>query len=123
MSGRKSRDKGKRGEREVVQILKSLGFDAKRRGQLQAGREDVPDVLAKNEYVALAIEVKFPKKLPAFVVGAMEQAEKASGYGFPVVFMRENRGRWYVMMTLSRFLWLIGKLAAVEEVENVSSER
>ncbi len=123
MSGRKSRDKGKRGEREVVNILQSLGFDAKRRGQLQAGREDVPDVLAKSKLITLAVEVKFPKKLPAFVNGAIEQAEQASRYGLPVVFMRENNGQWYVAMTLSRFAWLIGKLEVAEEVKNVSSRR
>ena len=38
MSGRMSREKGKRGERELANALKTLGHDA-RRGQQYSGTE------------------------------------------------------------------------------------
>ncbi len=53
---KKEREKGKRGEREVVKLLKEAGFEARRTAPLQAGETSGdPDVELDNKY---RIEVK-----------------------------------------------------------------
>ena len=52
--GKTSRDKGKRGEREVASLLRSYGYDT-HRGQQYHGGKDSPDVVGLP---GIHIEVK-----------------------------------------------------------------
>ena len=90
--GKMQRDKGKRGEREVVAILKELGWPEARRARQSDGAID-PDVAGCDP---LWIEVKRRKLIAA--CRFMDQAEgDASAKKIPTTFMREDGGEWYVM--------------------------
>lgn len=104
--GKLSRDKGKRGEREVVGLLKKHGFDA-RRGQQFKGTKDSPDVI--HNMAGVFIEVKLRQ---AFNLHAtMEQAEEEAGRGEdPVVFHRKDGKPWLVTMNAGGFLKLMKEL-------------
>jgi|TARA_R110000824_G_scaffold18891_1_gene74085 Holliday junction resolvase len=104
--GRKSRNKGKVGEREVANLLKSYGYEA-RRGQQFHGGGDSPDVVHSME--GFHIEVKYVEKLGLYP--AMEQAdgdkkpEEAS-----IVFHRRSRKPWVVVLYAKDFLDLMEEL-------------
>jgi len=94
-TGRKSRRKGKTGEREWVLFLRSSGITAKRTQQFRGdvGSADV-EVLAVPE---LHIEVKRRQRID--VEGAVEQARQDGGAeSVPMVAHRRDRGRWLVSM-------------------------
>ncbi len=84
------RDKGKRGEREVVKLLKRLGFNARRTGFIQSavGRE-VPDVLTKD---GLRIEVKVGSQVPKCLYNWLE--------GMDAVICRRDREYWLLIIPL-----------------------
>ena len=105
---KRSRDKGKRGEREVVALFKAHGFEA-RRGQQYRGGPDSPDVI--HDVPGLHVEVKFREQASLFV--ALEQASRdAALEDTPVVFMRKLRKPWLVVIDADDFLDLI------EEIQN-----
>ena len=93
-----SRDKGKRGEREVVALLRDLYQDARRGFQSRQG-DDEADV----ECTPWWIEVKrvkaqeTPRK-------AMAQAVDATDGRPPVVFTRRDNSDWLVTMRVSDWL-------------------
>ena len=101
-----SRQKGKRGELEVVHLLKSYGFEA-RRGQQFKGTEDSPDVIHNME--GFFIEVKLRQ---AFNLHAtMEQAsDEAASSEAPVVFHRKNGKPWLVTLDAEDFLEMVKDL-------------
>lgn len=101
--GRKSREKGKSGEREVARILRDAGYDA-RRGQQFHGGPGSPDVVGIPGF---HVEVK---RTEAFrLYDAMQQSRDDSGKGeVPVVFHRRNRHGWVVVMDLPDWLDLVG---------------
>ena len=100
---KRSRDKGKRGEREVVALFKSHGFEA-RRGQQYRGGPDSPDVI--HDVPGLYVEVKFREQTSLFV--ALEQASRdAAPEDAPVVFVRKLRKPWVVVMDADDFLDLM----------------
>lgn len=91
--GKAQRDKGKRGEREVVGIMRGLGFAAARRARQSDGAVD-PDVAGCPD---LWIEVKRRKNIAA--ARYMDQAVgDAKEKGIPTVFLREDGGQWMVMI-------------------------
>ena len=97
--GKASRDKGKRGEREVAQILREHGYDA-HRGQQYKGGADSPDVVGLPGF---HIEVKRTEQ--ARVYDFMEQAKAESAAGeIPLVVHRQNGREWLAVMTFSDFL-------------------
>ena len=75
--GKPSRDKGKRGEREIAGLLRDYGYDA-RRGVQYHGGADSPDVVGLP---GVHIEVKRTETLSLYP--AMEQAkhDAAQGWG------------------------------------------
>ena len=93
-----SRDKGKRGEREIVALLRDLYPDARRGFQSRQG-DDEADV----ECTPWWIEVKrvkaqeTPRK-------AMAQAVAATDGRVPVVFSRRDNSDWLVTMRVSDWL-------------------
>ena len=97
--GRMSREKGKRGERELANTLKEHGFDA-RRGQQFCGASGDADVIGLP---GIHIEVKRTESLSLY--SALEQAEAdAREDEIPVVFHRRNHKKWVVIMELENFL-------------------
>lgn len=106
--GKNSTDKGKRGERAWVNLLKHYGITAKRTGQIQArdGRE-APDVT----HVLGMAEVKRRKQLPiSELYKALEQVRSAYGKHHhntvPYVAARKDRHDWFVMLAPEDFLRL-----------------
>lgn len=97
--GRMSRNKGKTGERELANILKEHGYDA-RRGQQFCGANGDADVVGLP---GIHIEVKRTESLSLYP--ALEQAESDAREGeIPVVFHRRNHKRWVAIMELENFL-------------------
>ena len=103
-SGKKSRDKGKRGEQELARFLRPWFPDARRGvGQSQDGGNQA-DIVGTGP---LFVECKLLKRIAA--LRHLEQCTEASqSRGVPVVFMREDRGEWVAMLGASHFLQMIG---------------
>ena len=100
--GMMSKRKGKVGEREVAELLRQNGYEA-RRGQQYAGGGDSPDVIG---LAGFHIEVKRTENFQLY--SALEQAIADRGYGeVPVVFHRRNGRQWVVVLDASDFLDII----------------
>nr|DAT31379.1 MAG TPA: hypothetical protein [Caudoviricetes sp.] len=96
-----SRDKGKRGEREVALILREHGFEA-RRGQQYCGANGDADVVGVP---GLHIEVKRTEKFRMYE--ALDQAiNDAREDELPVVFTRKNNCDWVACLRLDDFMEL-----------------
>ena len=110
--GKASRDKGKRGEREVVDLFKARGLRARRTAQVDGGLSS--DVLVEDR-PSLHVEVKRYAKVAA--VRFLEQAERDAAARAdltgkdrePVLFFREDGGPWRVMLNPDLFLDLLAK--------------
>lgn len=68
--GLKSRTKGKVGEREAVNFLKSLGFEDARRTVQFNGRDGKSDVVCPESLPNVHIEVKYGYERTAFDIGS-----------------------------------------------------
>lgn len=103
--GRMSRDKGKRGERELANALRSCGYET-RRGQQYSGTETSADVVGLP---GIHIECKRTEQLRLY--DALEQAENDAGDSgdVPAVFHRRNKKPWVVVMRLDDWLELYRK--------------
>lgn len=96
-----SRNKGKRGELELANKLKSYGYNA-RRGQQYSGINGDADVLGLP---GIHIECKRVEKLN--IENAIEQAERDASYGEkPAVFHRKNNRKWLVTMPFDEWIEL-----------------
>lgn len=96
-----SRQKGKRGELELVNILKEHGYNT-RRGQQYSGSNGDADVIGLP---CIHIECKRVENLNIY--NAMEQAKSDAREGLiPVVMHRKDRKGWLVTMELEEWLTL-----------------
>lgn len=96
-----SKRKGTNGERELVNILKSYGFDC-RRSQQYCGYADgsLADVIGLD---GIHIEVKRVERIN--IDACMEQAVRDCKDGeIPTVWHRRNRKPWYVTMRLEDWI-------------------
>lgn len=92
-----SRNKGKRGELELVHELRELGIQARRTNQF-SGSEGTSDVLA-IDYPDLHIECKRNERL--VIDNAIDQASSdCKEQQTPVVMHRRNRGEWLITIRL-----------------------
>ena len=99
--GKKSIMKGREGEREVANILKARGYDA-RRGVQYHGGGDSPDVVG---IPGIHLEVKRVEKL--YLYQSLEQARNDAGEGeIPVVVHRPNRKEWVAILPFEDFITL-----------------
>ena len=90
-----SRNKGKVGERELANKLRTFGYEA-RRGQQYCGISGDADVIGLP---GIHIECKRVEKLN--IDNAMEQSVNDAKYGeMPAVFHRKNGKQWLVTMSL-----------------------
>lgn len=95
--GRRSKDKGKRGEREFAKFLRDhFGIDAKRGVQFQGGT-DSPDVTLGSLSEHLHVEVKRTEKLALWQ--AIDQAVGDSKPSqVPMVAHRPSGKPWLVIL-------------------------
>lgn len=101
--GRKSRNKGKRGERELANILKERGYTDARRGQQYSGKTGEADVVGIPGY---HIEVKRVEQFHLW--DALEQSTSDARAGeIPIVIHRKNQRPWVVVMSLDNFLTIL----------------
>ena len=98
-----SRSKGKRGELEWRDVIRSHGYEA-RRGQQFSGSPDSPDV---ETNLPFHFEVKRVEKFSIYK--SMQQAKDECGSNPPIVAHRKNGGEWVVIMQGSTFFNLIEK--------------
>lgn len=108
--GKASRDKGKRGERELVPLWAAAlpGVAVRRTGQDQAHQavEKPADIATGGLY---AVEAKRRKRMSWTTIreGVEQACEAASVGAYPVCCHREDRGSWYVTMRLDDYLELV----------------
>ena len=94
-----SRQKGKRGELELVHILREYGFDV-RRGQQYCGANGDADIVGIE---GLHIECKRVEKLN--INDALMQSTEDARYGeVPCVMHRRNGEPWKVTLWLDNFV-------------------
>lgn len=100
-----SKQKGKKGELELVHKLKAYGYNCRRTNQFCGNTGQADDVIGLDY---IHIEVKRVEKLN--VDEAIEQAKRdAKDNKFPTVFHRKNRKDWLVTMTLDNWIKLYGE--------------
>lgn len=97
-----SREKGKRGERELAKFLREHGYDS-RRGQQYSGANGDADVVGVP---GIHIECKRVERLN--IEDAMAQSIRDAGDETPVVIHRKNRGEWLCTMRLEDWLRMYG---------------
>lgn len=107
--GKTSREKGKRGEREVAALLREYGYDAKRGVQYQGGPQS-PDVTGLP---GIHIEVKRTERLHLW--DALVQSRADAGTDIPVVFHRANDCPWVVIMDAKDWMELYREWEAGHE--------
>lgn len=94
-----SREKGKRGERELASVLRSYGY-AVRRGQQYCGANGDADIIGLD---GVHIECKRNERLNLY--DAMAQAKHDAKTGeMPTVMWRKNSCEWLVTMTIDDFM-------------------
>jgi hypothetical protein len=94
--GLRSRNKGKRGEREAAAQLQRLFNVEARRGRQYAGGDESPDVLTGIPQVHFEV-----KRLEALrLYAALDQAIEDAGDNMPVVLHRSNRRPWVAIVRL-----------------------
>lgn len=114
--GKKSRDKGARGEREAALALEKVtGLPWKRgHGQTRSGA-DCSDVEPDGWKSSLWVEVKRGKQPP--IRSALKQADEARApHNTSVVLSRADRGDWLLTLKLED-LWSL-----YEELEEMKEE-
>lgn len=105
--GKASRDKGKRGERELAGVLRDYGYDC-RRGQQFCGANGDADVVGLP---GIHIECKRVERLDLY--GAVGQAVRDAKEGeLPVVMHRKNNCEWLVTMPLEEWISLYREYGA-----------
>ena len=107
--GRASREKGKRGEREVAGIFREAGWDTARRTSQYCGKTgDASDITGVP---GLHIEVKRVEReqIRVWMAQAVRDAEAAGNGDIPVVIHRRSDAPWLVTLSLKDFLEIMKK--------------
>jgi Holliday junction resolvase len=102
--GAKSINKGKRGEREWRDFLRSQGFEA-RRGKQYSGDEG-RDVICPG-MPEIHHEVKYQEAVPKKVYEYIEQAANDAQDNLPIVAMRRNDYDWLVVMKADDWMKIV----------------
>ena len=100
---KKSREKGKVGEREFARLLCAEGFDASRGVQYQ-GSADSPDVICPC-LPGIHFEVKRTERLRLYE--ALEQAKHDGDGKLPIVVHRMNSRGWVAILQVTDLLALL----------------
>lgn len=109
--GRKSKEKGKRGEREFAKLCREQGYEA-RRGQQYNGisGEDVVGLPGVH------VEVKRTEALRIY--DAMEQAQQDANGKIPIVAHRKNGREWLVIMRADDWFTMFREYHSGQVLEN-----
>lgn len=105
--GKASREKGKRGEREVAKIFRDVGYVEARRTSQYCGRTgDASDVTGVP---GLHLEVKFVEKeaVRSWYAQAVRDAEAAGRGDIPAVVHRKTHSDWLVTLGLEDFIEIL----------------
>ena len=96
--GKFSREKGKRGELELVRLFKENGYEARRTAQFCGKTGEAADVIGLP---GISVECKRVEKLNIYdaITQAQRDAEAAGRGDLPAVFHRKNGCKWLVTMT------------------------
>ncbi len=114
MSGRKSRQKGNRGEREFAEVM---GFE--RNARIGQDSEDIK----VPEDCPFVYEVKRYKKNFTSVYKAIEQAQGYDKTRIPVAAMRDDHQQWLVALPLGSWLLLTSLFKQPIKVPKTSTLR
>ena len=97
-----SRSKGKRGELELVRLIKENGYEARRTAQYCGKTGEAADVIGLP---GISVECKRVEKLNIYdaIAQATRDAESAGRGDLPAVFHRKNNCPWLVTMTSEGF--------------------
>ena len=100
--GKFSRDKGKRGELELVRLFKENGYEARRTAQYCGKTGEAADVIGLP---GIYVECKRVEKLNIYdaITQAQRDAEAAGKGDLPAVFHRKNNCPWLVTITADSF--------------------
>lgn len=113
MSGRRSRNKGKRGELEAAAEIQRVLRVSACRGRQFCGSDDSPDIRTGIPDVHFEV-----KRVESFrLYAAVEQAASEAGGKVPVVLHRQNGKPWVAVVRLDDLPALAGLIAAVEPHE------
>ena len=107
--GRASREKGKRGEREVAGIFRDAGWETARRTSQYCGKTgDASDVTG---IPGLHIEVKRVEReaVRAWMAQAERDAQADGRDEIPVVIHRRSDAPWLVTLSLADFIKIMKK--------------
>ena len=99
MSGRMSRNKGKRGELEACEVMQKVTNEQCQRSYHQArDGSDAPDIVVGNPPMPLWVEVKRGKRPSP--VAALRQAQAALGNRkmIPIALTRADNEEWLVTL-------------------------
>ena len=109
-----SREKGKKGERQVCSIAKEEGYNAYRSQQFSGHKEKGdPDILGLPH---IHSEVKWRQNIN--IQDALNQAkEDCSDGNIPVVFHRRNNEDWKVTMDIRDFFTIYREWEAGQALE------
>lgn len=100
-----SRSKGKRGELELAELLRSYGYTARRGVQFKGG-VDSPDVVCED-LPWVHFECKLVEAGNPYVW--LDQAERDAGDKLPIVAHRRSRREWIAVLSFDDLmLYLIG---------------
>lgn len=118
--GKYAKEKGKRGEREVANILKDYGFKARRTAQYCGKTGDASDVVGIDGF---HVEVKYVEKLNIWQ--AVKQAERDADQEFvnhdtvkkPVVIYRKKQEDWHCVLGIDDFIELVKAWMVLKEIE------
>ena len=105
--GKTSREKGKRGEREVAKIFRKAGYTEARRTSQYCGKTgDASDVTGVP---GLHLEVKFVEKeaVRSWYGQAVRDAGAAGRGDVPVVIHRKTHEDWLVTLSLDDFIKIL----------------
>ena len=117
MTGRGKKQKGKRGEREAAELIRSFGWQAKR-GMSFLGE---PDLVTD---FPMHVEVKYQERLNIFA--AISQAsqyciDKRLNKPYCVIF-RKNDDEWHIAMPLKIVLKMIDWLPIEDLIEEIKQD-
>lgn len=97
--GKFSKDKGRRGERELASKLRGYGYDC-RRGQQFSGANGDADVVGLP---GIHLEVKRTERLSLYDAIAQAISDAREGE-IPIVAHRKNNSDWVMIMRLDDFM-------------------
>lgn len=113
MSGLKSREKGKRGERAARDWWRvNLGIQDVARGQQFKGGGNSPDITGTLRFHT---EVKVGKQTPSVYDAVCQCENECPANKFPLVQLRKDRGQWLFILPEETFIHVMNRYMIAEE--------